>query len=159
MSDLNLHRRDVLAGLAGAYVMASIAGCLGRAEEPTTTVTPDGGGVPVAPSETTFNVNERQCGEGKNVATISRDGGDVMVEGVIAGRDTCDTARAAVTMESGTLVLTVNIEQKPTTGTPACAECITDIEYEFAATFPNEGPSNVRVVHQSATGVQTVAEE
>lgn len=154
-----IRRRAILAGIGGVLGTPLLAGCLGATDGSPDTPTQGDGGQPIPPSEVSFAVLGKSCGNGEDAATISRSGGDIQVEGVIVGRDTCDTAGASVTMDAGTLVLTVDLpeEEPDQTPTRACAECLTDIEYTFTATFPNEGPSGVRVVHQSATGETTVA--
>lgn len=154
-----IRRRAVLTGIVGVVGTTSLAGCLGANDDPAETPTPGGSGQPIPPSEISFAVLGQACGNGEDTATITTENGEVQVDGVIVGRNTCDTAGGTATMVEGTLVLTVDLpEEEPAqTTTRACAECLTDIEYTFTATFPNEGPSGVRVVHQSANGETTVA--
>lgn len=154
-----IRRRAILAGLGGAIGTTLLAGCIGNNPGSGDTPTPADSGQPNPPSEVSFAVLGQACGNGEDTATINIGNGDVQIEGIIVGRDTCDTAGGTATMEDGTLVLTVDLpEEEPAqTTTRVCGECLTDIEYTFSATFPNEGPSSVRVVHQSANGETTVA--
>lgn len=134
-----------------------VAGCLDGARNPVTAATPDGGGVPPAPGDVSLDVLGRECGEGRDDATIDRAGGEVIVEGFIAGRDSCDTAVARVSIETGTLVVTVEVVEAPTTESAECLECLTDISYRLTVEFPGGTPATVRVVHRSANGEVTVA--
>lgn len=154
-----LRRREILKGLGGAVGTTILAGCLGGLNGSGDTPTPAVGGQPIPPSEISFAVLGLSCGNGEDRATINISNGDIQVDGVIVGRDTCDTAGGTATMDDGTLVLTVDLPEKEPdqTTSRACAECLTDIQYTFSATFPNEGPSGVRVVHLSANGEKTVA--
>jgi hypothetical protein len=155
----SLRRRAILTGIGGVVGATMLGGCLGDIDGSADTPTPGDSGQPFPGSEVSFAVLGQSCGSGEDTATIDIPDGAIQVEGVIVGRDTCDTAGGTVTMDDGTLVLTVYLpeEEPDPTPTRACAECLTDIEYTFRATFPNEGPSGVRVVHQSANGDTTVA--
>lgn len=157
-----MRRRTLLRSLGGLTGATAIAGCLGGpggstgSPTPSPTPTPTESG-PGTPTGTSFEVQDRSCGSGDNAATVSFDDGSIAVDGVIGGRDACDTAEADVTMEADVLVLTVEVVEEPGTEEAACAQCLTDIEYSFTATFSTEGPAQVRVVHRSADGTSTVA--
>ena len=150
-----MKRRDVLAGLGiGA---AGLAGCLGTSGGATPTPS-DSGDHPVTPTETEFEVLERPCGEGANDADVSFGDGAVTVEGVIGGRDTCDTARLAeASLQDDVLRVVVEVVEEPSTATVACGQCLTDIRYRFRASDLGGGPAEVRVVHRTADGQETVA--
>lgn len=160
-----MRRRDVLTGLAAAGA-ASLTGCLGGSgaspdpdRSPTATPPPsDSGPHPVTPTDRTFEVLSRACGEGRNEATVRFDGDAVAVDGTVGGRDSCDTARLAeASLLDGELTVVVEVVEEDPVGTVACAQCLTDIEYAFEASVPDGGPDRVRVVHDSADGRSTVA--
>lgn len=162
-----MRRRVFLAGLASA---TALSGCLGGAGVSTDTPSPspspspsptpeptDSGEHPVTPDQTTFEVVDASCGQGRNAASVSFDGATVRVEGVIGGRDTCDTARlAAVDYHRDLLTVVVEVVQEEGTETVACGQCLTDIEYAFSATVAGDGPDQVEVVHRTAAGESTV---
>lgn len=159
-----MRRRTYLAGLAG---VATLTGCLGgpggSVDTPTDdpeTPSPDptdSGDHPVTPTDRSFQVTDRSCGQGGNAATVSFEGESVRVEGTIGGRDTCDTARLArVELHEDVLTVVVEVAEEAFTETPACAQCLTDIDYRFRATVARDSPARVRVVHRTADGESTV---
>lgn len=164
-----MKRRTVLRRTAAAAAVAAsgLAGCTAGpggtvSPEPTeTTEEPtDSGPHPVTPTATSFAVTDRSCGQGNNAATVSVDGETTLVEGVIAGSDTCDTARLGrVELQDGQLTVVVETVKEETTGTPACGQCLTDIEYTFETTLPETQPSEVKVIHKSSMGDEVVAIE
>lgn len=156
----DMKRRDVLAGLGALAGTAGLAGCLagGGAETPTETPDPtDSGDQAHTPRETTFDVVDRSCGQGQNSASVTFGEDSVNVDGTIGGRDTCDTAQL---VEAGlhldVLKVVVEVVQEDTEGTPVCGQCLTDIDYAFSASGLRGGPAQVRVVHLTADGKQTV---
>lgn len=155
-----VNRRRYLAALGGLAGVSGVAGCLGGPGGAIPTDSPeptDSGDHPVTPSETTFRVTDRACGSGANRATVAQAEGVVSIDGVIGGRDTCDTAQLAeATLHQGELTVVVEVHAEEHTGTVACAQCLTDISYEFSATVGEGGPDRVRVVHRTADGEQTV---
>lgn len=155
-----MNRRDVLAGLGSLIGTAALAGCLGGPGGSSPTATPDptdSGDHPVTPTQTTFDVLDRGCGAGENAATVTFDDDTVRVEGVIVGRDTCDTATLAEAgLHLDVLTVVIEVVEEPSTETPVCGQCITDIEYRFSASGLRGGPAQVRVVHRTADGEQTV---
>jgi hypothetical protein len=81
----------------------------------------------------------------------------VSVDGVIGGRDSCDTAQlASAGLHLDVLEVVVEVVEEPHTETVACAQCLTDIEYAFRASGLGGGPAQVRVVHRTADGETTV---
>lgn len=164
-----MKRRDVLRGLGGLAGGVGLAGCLGgpgagtptKTAEPDTPVeTPDptdSGDHPVTPTETSFEIVERTCGSAENTAAVSFGEDSVRVEGTIGGRDTCDTARLVeASLHLDVLKVVVEVVQEDTEGTPVCGQCLTDIDYAFSASGLRGGPAQVRVVHLTADGKQTV---
>lgn len=163
-----MHRRRFLAELGGLTGALGLAGCLAgpgagpntpSPEPPTPSPEPtDSGDHPVTPAETSFEVLDRPCGQGQNAATVSFGEGSVTVEGVIGGRDTCDTAElASVSLHLDVLEVVVAVVEEDPDATPACGQCLTDIEYVFRASELGDGPARVRVVHETADGRETVA--
>lgn len=178
-----MRRRTLLASIGGLAATPILAGCLGGSGGTTPTPTPeatptptpdvtstptpdatpspdpsDSGDHPVTPTEQTFEVLDRRCGSGEHAATVGFDWEVVAVDGVIGGRDTCDTARlASADLAGDVLTVVVDVVEESHTETAACAQCLTDIEYAFTATFTDEGPTSVRIVHRSADGETTVA--
>lgn len=157
----SVHRRALLTGLGGLAGAGALAGCLDRtgASTPTPGTEPtDSGDHPVTPTDTSFEVTDRTCGGGRNAATVTFDGDAVAVDGVIGGRDTCDTARlAAASLRGDVLTVVVEVVEERPTATVACAQCLTDIAYAFGATVPRRRVARVRVVHRTADGESTVA--
>lgn len=153
-----MERRTLLTGLGGLAATAAIGGCLSAPAGNDRTLTdPTSGEHPVTPTETSFTVDDRSCGQGEHAATVAFDDGTVTVDGVIGGRDTCDTAElAGATIDAGTLTVTVALIEEPRTGTPACGQCLTDIEYTASVGGLGDAVSRVRVVHRTADGGQTV---
>lgn len=168
-----MRRRDLLASLGGLAGAAGLAGCLGESDGPVVNLSPspppspsgpsptpeptDSGEHPVTPAEQSFTVEDRSCGQARHAATVSFGDDSVTVDGVIGGRDTCDTARlAAADLHLDVLTVVVEVVQEPTDGTPVCGQCLTDIEYAYRASGLRGGPARVRIVHHSADGEQTV---
>lgn len=154
-----MQRRDLLAAM-GVLTGTGLAGCLGGSDGSTPTESPDptdSGDHPVTPAETSFQVLDRACGAGDNAASVSFGEDSVSVDGVIGGSDTCDTARLAEAgLHLDVLKVVVEVVREPTTGSVACGQCLTDIEYRFSASGLRDGPAQVRVVHRTADGEETV---
>jgi hypothetical protein len=160
-----MDRRRFVTGLAGLAGATALGGCLGGPggavdTPPTRTETPrptDSGEHPVTPSETTFEVLNRTCGNSANEATVQFDDDSVRVDGRIGGRDTCDTAQlASASLHLDVLEVVVRVVEEPQTETVACAQCLTDIAYSLTAAGLRGGPARVRVVHETADGRETV---
>lgn len=161
-----MKRRSFLQQAVGISTLA-VSGLAGCASAPSGTVSPtqtteptDSGPHPVTPTATSFSIQDRSCGQGTNDATIVVDGSTVQVDGVIGGSDTCDTARlAAVDFHDGVLTVLVETVKEETSETPACGQCLTDIEYAFETTLPDSTPETIKVIHESSSGREVVAEE
>lgn len=155
-----MQRRELLAAVGGLAATGGLAGCLGEPGGSTPSETPlptDSGDHPITPTETSFQVVGRNCGAGENAASVSFGADSVSIDGVIGGRDTCDTARlAAAGLHLDVLEVVVEVVEEPHTETVACGQCLTDIEYAFSASGLRGGPAQVRVVHRTADGEQTV---
>lgn len=164
-----MKRRDALAALGGLVGTAGLAGCLGSpggsnpSDTPAETPVPqpsDSGPHPVTPADRTFAVLSRECGQGRNEATVAVDGDTVTVEGTIGGRDTCDTAvLRGLELHDGTLTATVAAEPIQTTETPVCGQCLTDVRYRLTVDLGNAPLDRVVVVHHSGGERLTVADE
>lgn len=155
-----MRRRQLLAAMGGLAATGGLAGCLGSSggSPPTETLDPtDSGDHPVTPAETSFQVTGRSCGTAENAASVTFGGDSVSVDGVIGGRDSCDTAQlASASLHLDGLEVVVGVVEEPHTETVACAQCLTDIEYAFRASGLSGGPAQVRVVHRTADGEATV---
>lgn len=147
-----MRRRTALAG-GGSLLVGLLAGCLGASVGPggtetDRTVTPD--------LEPTFSVESRGCGQGTDRASVEFETGSVRVDGVIGGSNTCESAALeSVAMADGTLRVIVATVM-PETGTPACGQCLTDINYHLQVAYDGPAPETVVVVHDE-TVVRRVA--
>lgn len=124
-----MKRRTALTRI-GTPLLAGLAGCLGggatETEAPRTTAT--------APPSiiTRLEILDRSCGQGENSASVTFRDDAVRVEGTIGGSDTCDTAVLdTVDFSDGTLSVAVATVRETLTGTPACGQCLTDIDYRM----------------------------
>lgn len=164
-----MQRRTLLRTALGVstLAMSGLAGCTGGpggtvSPQPSeTTAEPtDSGPHPVTPTDTAFSIQDRSCGEGANDATVAVDGSTIGVDGVIGGSDTCDTAQLAeVDFHDGVLTVVVETVKEETSETPACGQCLTDIDYTFETTLPDAPLDTVKVVHDTSRGRDVVAEE
>lgn len=156
-----MQRRRYLATLGGLAGVSGLAGCLAGLGADTPSPTPDptpSGDQGYTPTELSFDVRNRDCGEGLNDATVNFGDDVVEIDGVIAGLDTCDTARLADTsLHLDVLEVDVAVVRAPATDTPACAECSTDIDYHLRAAGLRGGPAQLRVLHRTAAGEVTAA--
>jgi len=168
-----MRRRTLLSALGSLAGATGLAGCVGRIHAPSPGTTPrptpatspettptlpreDSGPHPVTPAQSTFEVVDRSCGEGRNEATVTFDGEAVAVDGVLPGRDTCDTAHlTSLGMSDGVLTVVVAVGPAPHTTAVACGQCITDVRYTLRTTIP-AGPLEVDVVHRTGGGERTV---
>lgn len=142
-----MNRRELLAA-AGLGAGAFLAGCLGNG---------DGGGPAETDSptssrsvaETTFDVVENTCGEGRDEASVSF-GDHVSVSGTIRGSNTCYTATLdGATYDAAADRLTVRVRSSVPEGreTAACGQCLVDIDYDAAVRFEGGLPGTVVVEH------------
>lgn len=142
-----MKRRTALVWLAGA----GVSGCLqGRDPGTPTAVTPTptatASPTPTPPVETEFDVHDRACGAGTDTATVRSTRKGVEVDGVISGRNTCDTAEpAGVQFDEGTL--TVRVRTVDGDDDFACAQCITDIAYTARVHTGKRDVETVVVTH------------
>ncbi|MFB6300841.1 MAG: hypothetical protein ABEH65_11315 [Halobacteriales archaeon] len=105
-------------------------------------------------------VANRECGQGTDAATVIFEDDRVRIDGTLSGSDTCATATLAdVELADGALTLTIESTRVDTTGTPACGQCIVDIDYRTHFVPDNGLPQSVTVVHTGTNGTVTVAEE
>ena len=138
-----MKRRMVLTGI-GLAIAGLSSGCLDRSvagDDPT----PD---PPTTPTvDPTLTVIASGCGDGTDRAAIRFADETVHIEGVIVGSNTCETAQIESVTTTGSTLRVEIVTAVPGTGTPACAQCLTDIEYR--ATIDGDGftPDEVVVIH------------
>lgn len=166
-----MKRRKLLSGFGAGLATASLGGCLSQyrdavgdggadagdttEEHPTDEKTTTDQRAMLA--DTSFEVLQSNCGSPTNEASVAFGEREVTVTGIIAGSNTCYTAKladASYDPETQSLDLTVASMQKE--GAEACAQCIVELEYEATATFEGGLPESVRVVHEGMDGTETV---
>lgn len=141
-----MRRRTVLAG-GGSLLAGLVAGCLGNGTRGGTPT--DGPSTPVL--NPGFTVESRNCGQGEDRASVSFAEDTIGVDGVIGGSNTCESAALdSVTMTDGTLRIAI-VTIMPETGTPACGQCLTDIEYQLKVQYTGRAPDEVVVRHDGST--------
>lgn len=108
----------------------------------------DSSATPSGVASQSLRVIQSGCGSQNEEASVSfDDGATVTVTGTIWGTDSCATAvLSAVRLDGGSLTVVVGTESDADPGT-ACAECITQIEYEATVEFDSALPEDVTVVH------------
>ncbi|WP_436923223.1 hypothetical protein [Halosimplex amylolyticum] len=123
-------------------------------DAPTDTVseTPDSepSTTPSGIADESFSVTGNDCGSQTDEASVSFDegSGSVTVTGTIWGNDACYTAVLSdVRLDGGSLTVVVAAESDADTDT-ACAECITEIDYEATIALDAALPETVTVVHE-----------
>jgi len=114
--------------------------------------TPDGdpSATPSGVASKSLTVTERGCGSQDEDASVSfdDDGVSVSITGTIWGNDSCYTAVFSdIRLDGGSLTVVVASESDADPDT-ACAECITQIEYEAMLTFDGALPEDVAVMHE-----------
>ena len=154
-----MDRRELLTSCGAVIGTAALGGCLNRYEEMAgeageTTQGDDGGATDQPPTlaDTSFELLDSGCGQPRNEASVSFAEGDgaVGVTGTISASSACyvaELADASYDAETGTLEVTVASVEKD--GADACAQCITEIDYEATFTFEGGLPASVRVVHRA----------
>jgi hypothetical protein len=162
-----MDRRELLATCGAVLGTGALGGCLSQYEDiageagETTTEADETEATDQKPTlaDTSFEQLDSGCGQPKNEASVSfeEQDGSIDVTGTIPGSNACyvaELADASYDSETGTLELTVSSVEKE--GADACAQCITEIDYE--ATFAFEGglPASVRVVHRAMGETETV---
>ena len=161
-------QRRALLGAVSSIGIAALTGCLsdgGGDATPSDTGTDTTTGTPTptpAPDPTlsdfTFVVSERESGVRTDSATVSDDGGDVVVEGTIWGTDGCQTAelpRVNYDSEADELTVPVETTERPDAG-DSCTQAIVEITYTATVAFENGPPSSVVVTHDRGDGAETV---
>ncbi|MFB6139304.1 MAG: hypothetical protein ABEJ26_02580 [Halosimplex sp.] len=106
-------------------------------------------GTPGGAVDSSLTVTGSECGVTVDEASVSfeRDDVAVTVTGTIWGSDACFTAVLSdVSLHEGTLTVAVAAESDAGTDT-ACAQCITEIDYETAVDIDGALPRKVIVVH------------
>jgi len=159
--------RRTLVGTLSAVGAVALTGCLsdgGDVPNATATGTATGTATPTPPpdptlTDSTFTVVGSESGTRTDSASVSGDGGDVVVEGTIWGADGCRTARLpTVNYSSAADELTVPVEtaERADAG-DACTQAIVEIEYRATVAFENGPPSTVVVTHDRGDGPESVA--
>jgi len=122
----------------------------GTDRDPEPSDTPDGG------PDAALTVTGSSCGAETDDASVAFDGSAVAITGTIWGNDACYTATLADTrLETGTLTVVVAAESDAGTET-ACAQCITEIDYEVDVAFDGSLPDEVVVEHEHDGSTTTV---
>lgn len=151
-----MHRRGLLASVC-ATIATGLAGCLGGRPAGSPTSTPaDTEESPTTPAtlSATFAVTGSACGTGEDTASVSFGSETVDIEGTIRGSDTCDDASLGdISRENETLTVSV-VTVRPE-GTPACGQCITDIDYVAEIDPAGPLPRTVTIRHDGET-IRTV---
>ena len=161
-----MRRRAFIA--AAAATTTAVAGCLGNGAdeptgtdgEPTQTDEPDGTETPEPTAEETrledssFEVEGVECGDEYGGHDVTVEDGEVTVEGVLDGSNSCYTAelvRGEYDSDDDTLY--VEVEAVEREDAEACTQCVVEIEYVATFTFENGEPGTVSVEQRwSATG-------
>lgn len=110
----------------------------------------DPSATPSGVASQSLTVSGSECGTQDEAASVAfdRDGGTVTVTGTIWGNDSCYTAvLSAVRLEGASLTAVVASESDADPDT-ACAECITQIQYEATVQLDSALPEDVSVVHE-----------
>jgi len=125
----------------------------------TTTGSPHGSFV-----EATLAVLDAGCGTDRSEASVAFDAeaAETVVSGTIPGNDACHAAvlgPVEYDESTGALSLHVRTERDESAGeTTACAECISEIDYEATVRFDGGLPGRVTVHHDGAGGRRQVAD-
>ena len=137
-----------------------------REETATPTTEPGDGGSTSSGGEGSFSdasltAVDSGCGQRTDEAevTFERDDAEVVVTGTIWGSDLCkvpELVDAAYDTRAGELTITVGTTIPDSDGTPACAQCISELDYRVNAAFDGELPGSVVVVHEHGDGGKTV---
>lgn len=110
----------------------------------------DPSATPSGVASQSLTVTESGCGSQDEEASVAfdGDGATVTVTGTTWGSDSCATAvLSAVRLDGGSLTVVVGTESDADPDT-ACAECITQIQYEATIRFDSALPEDVSVVHE-----------
>lgn len=95
-----------------------------------------------------FEMTDRECGQGKEAVDITFDGDFVRLDGVISGSDACyEAAQESAVYDAANDRLSVNVRAYRPDDAGACADCVVDISYEADYAFEGEAPTEVVVSH------------
>jgi len=163
-----MDRRTIL-GTLGSVGIVALTGCLadgGESGTPengtasdTATGTPDSTDAPAPElADSGFEITGKEGGSGTDTATVSTDDLIVTVEGVISGRNGCQTAELdSVTYNAETDELTVAVvTTRRADAGPACTQEIVAIDYVATAEFDHGTPGHVVVTHGDGETSETV---
>ncbi|WP_324665131.1 hypothetical protein [Haloarcula sediminis] len=158
-----MNRRTLLGTVASVGV-AALTGCLSEGgEDSTPSATETGTPTPTPPpdptlTDVTFTVSGRRSGTETDSATVSADGGSVVVEGTIWGSDGCQTAELPrVNYDGAADGLTVPVETAGRADAgDSCTQAIVEIAYTATITFENGPPGTVVVTHDRGDGPATI---
>lgn len=143
-----MDRRAALSTIG--TTLACLAGCTtnpGDTPGSSPSPTPDDEPEPTAQ----FSVHERGCGSDHETADVTSQGAEIVIDGIIGGSDTCDTATLSQVQVIED-VLTIGVETiRESTDDQACAQCLTDIEYTATITLNDGPPDQVVVLHDGET--------
>lgn len=153
-----MRRRDVLAVLGSV----AAAGCTGSpaagggdgTTDGTTRTTTDRPSV----AGTSFEVTGTRCGAVAETATVAVGDGSVSVTGTTSETSACYTATLeSATYDAAADELRVVVAAVVRDETDACAQCLTEIEYEAGVAVDGGLPGRVVVVHRSRGEERVVA--
>jgi len=102
-----------------------------------------------------FSSRSPECGNGEDDVdiTFDDDAGEVTLDGVIRGSDTCKRAQlGTVEYDDDADTLSVTVETTDIEECGAGATCVVDIEYEATFTFEDAIPSEASVSHGDRYG-------
>ena len=144
---------------AAATTTTAVAGCLGGesgegtptdAPEDTATSEPTDGETRL--EESSFEVVRVECGDEYGDHDVTVEDGEVTVEGVLDGSNSCYTAELVRGEYDGDAdTLYVEVEAVESDDAEACNQCIVEIEYVAAFTFENGEPGTVEVQQRGST--------
>lgn len=153
----SMNRRGMLARTGALLGTVSLGGCLDRygipgeagedTERPATLV------------DESFETIDAGCGQQTNEATVEFEDESVVVTGTIPGANACyvaELADASFDHDEGALDVTV-ASTEDSAENKACAECITELDYEAIFAFDGGLPATVTVVHEAMGQSETVA--
>ncbi|WP_134668730.1 hypothetical protein [Halorussus marinus] len=153
-----MDRRELLAGAGASLAAASLGGCLDRYGVPEEG-SGGGGGAPTL-AEESFEMTDADCGTAANDATVGFDAeeGTVEVTGTVPGADACHVARlAGADYDPDADSLAVTVESVRRDDAEACADCVSEIDYEASFAFDGGLPASVTVTHEALGETSAVA--
>lgn len=158
--------RRTFLGTASLTGIVALTGCLsdGGGDDtpsatgtgtatPTSTPAPD----PML-TDSTFTVVRNESGTENDSASVSADGGNVVVEGTIWGRNGCQTAELRSVnydREADELTVSVRTTERDDAG-DACTQAVVEIDYTATISFEGGLPDTVVVTHDRGGSPETV---